>query len=309
MAREMTDHSSAKRIALLVNPDKPRALQVADELRQWLSGRVEIVADNCGGKQLDLAKLQSADFAIVLGGDGTILSTVRKLHDRQVPLIGVNMGKLGFLAEFSVAQLKDCFDQVISDDSLISRRIILDCLISGPDRQDYHTRVVNEVAVIAGPPFRMIEVSVSVGDEHLALCAGDGLVVATSTGSTAYNLSAGGPILASDLSAVVITPLAAHSLSFRPIVLTLNKPIVLRCRRPNARDEDSDGPGRGTAVVSVDGQDNIPLNSSEQVNITPARECFQLVRNPQQGQWRLLNVKLNWGVLPNYDYGDVEEGT
>lgn len=305
----MSAANQATRIILLASPDKPQTQPAARELLEWFSGRAVVPAHNLDGP-IDLDRLPPADFLLILGGDGTILSTVRSLQTKQMPIIGVNMGKLGFLAEFSVAQLKEQFDQIVTDKALISRRLMLHCQISGPSRAEYVTTAVNELAVIAGPPFRMIEVSVSVGAEHLALSAGDGLIVATPTGSTAYNLSAGGPILAPSLQAAVITPLAAHSLSFRPIALDLDKPIILRCRDVR-RESGSLGPAEETgAMVMIDGQINTPINSEDQVTITRSDAVFQLVRNPLQGQFRLLNAKLNWGALPNYspqEFSDVTE--
>lgn len=243
------------------------------------------------------------DYLIVLGGDGTILASVRALGDRQVPVIGVNIGKLGFLAEFSIPQLQEHFERIVADPNLISRRTMLQCRIDGPGRSEsFSTLAVNEVALTAGPPFRMIEVSISIGEEHLALCTGDGLVVATPTGSTAYNLSAGGPILMSTLAAAVITPLAAHSLSFRPVVVDLARDIRLRCRESHARPapDHRDHGCWGAAVVAVDGQVTSPVHAEDTITITRAQPCFHLVHHPQESQWRLLNRKLNWGALPNY---------
>lgn len=290
-----------RRFAVLSNPDKPQARRAGEELAAWLSERAEVVAnESCDG--FDPAALAEADFVVVLGGDGTLLSTVRKLGRRQKPMIGVNMGKLGFLAEFSVEQLKAHFERIVTDDSLVSRRAMLSCSITGPGRQEYKNIAVNEVAVIAGPPFRMIEVSVSVAGEHLANCRGDGLIVATPNGSTAYNLSAGGPLLDPELGAVVITPLAAHSLSFRPIVVHMDKPISIRCpdchkdRDAGAAGERSNEP---TAMVVIDGQDNVPVSKSDEVVVRRLENSFfQLVRNPEQGQWQLLNTKLHWGATP-----------
>ncbi|MCH9022570.1 MAG: NAD(+)/NADH kinase [Planctomycetes bacterium] len=283
-----------KRFAILSNPDKPQALRAGEELAAWLSERAEVIAnESCDG--FDPAVMAECDFVVVLGGDGTILSTVRKLGQCQKPLIGVNMGKLGFLAEFSVEQLKVHFERIVSDDSLVSRRTMLSCRITGPGREEFQSIAVNEVAVIAGPPFRMIEVSVSVDGEHLANCRGDGLIVATPNGSTAYNLSAGGPLLDPDLGAVVITPLAAHSLSFRPIVVHMDKPISIRC--PDCHKGREVGSNEPTAMVVIDGQDNVPVSKSDEVVIRKVEDCFfQLVRNPEQGQWQLLNTKLHWGA-------------
>ena len=287
---------AGKRFIIYCNRDKPHALAFGRELRDWLVGRAQLLADNLD-HTLDLARLPAADFLLVLGGDGTILSTVRTLGENQLPIIGVNIGRLGFLAEFSIKQFQQNFERITNDGHLVSRRVLLCCRFSGPGRPQHQSIAVNELAVIAGPPFRMIEVSVAIGGEHLATTAGDGLIIATPTGSTAYNLSAGGPILEATLPAAVITPLAAHSLSFRPIVLTLDHPITINCRSYHPA-KPAEEPG-GMAVI--DGQENLPLTSRDQIEITRATHQCQLVRNPCQSQWRLLNLKLGWGALPNYE--------
>ena len=289
-----------KKISLYNNPRKPKAHKAAREFKKWLVTKVIIAADNIDG-QLDLTDLPAADYIVVLGGDGTILSTVRAMGARQIPVIGVNMGKLGFLAEFSFAEVEAEFDNIINNQVDISNRIMLDCKITGPDRQDYNVMAVNEVAVIAGPPFRMLEVTVSIAQENLAVCAGDGLIISTPTGSTAYNLSAGGPILAPSLTSAVITPLAAHSLNFRPVVVALDKPINVTCRKyyyhRNAEAGNNDHP----AVAVIDGQVNVPVGKTDNITITQATPRFQLLSNPCHSQWRLLNMKFNWGSPPNYN--------
>ena len=293
-----------KRIVLLASPEKPQAHTAGLQLLPWLEERAQVVAENVSGNNivLDIKSLPEADFVIVLGGDGTILGVVRDIGARQIPIIGVNMGKLGFLAEFTVGEFQRHFEAILDQPHLTTNRSLLHCRITGPNRPCYSSIVVNEVAVTAGPPFRMIEVSVRIGREHLADCAGDGVIVATPTGSTAYNLSAGGPILSVSLQGAVITPLAAHSLSFRPMVIDLDKPIVIHCRDSyqNCPPQD-DNPGPAAVVVMIDGQINTPLRSEDELTITRFDHRFRLVHNPQQSHWRLLSTKLNWGALPNYD--------
>jgi len=295
-----------KKVILLVNLEKTHARDQGRELLDWLGRHAVVVGHNMGGT-LDLATLPEADFLVVLGGDGTILSSARGLQGRELPIIGVNIGKLGFLAEFSIDELKEHFRQIMSDQTLVTRRIMLRCHFLGSDRpDDYKVFAVNELAVIADPPFRMIEVSVSIADEHLALCMGDGLIVSTPTGSTAYNLSAGGPILMSTLTSAVITPMAAHSLTFRPVVVDLDKPIIVQCRdnrHPKAGEADkTDQVNFG--IAAIDGQVTAPLKSQDKIVITRAEPRFLLVRNPRQGQWRLLNTKLHWGKLPKYSFNE-----
>lgn len=290
-----------KRIILLGNRARPETVQTGKELMAWFEPHTDVVADNFS-TPLSADDFPAADFCVVLGGDGTILATVRAMKDRQIPIVGVNMGKLGFLTEFTIKQLHDHWRELIGRPELISRRLILDCRVEGPGRETKNTRAVNEVAVIAGPPFRMIEVSVSVGGEHLAVCSGDGLIVATPTGSTAYNLSAGGPILSPRLQAAVITPLAAHSLSFRPIVVAPDAPIEIRCVEVHpAGYVNHRTVGGFHGVAMVDGQENMPVGPKDVVTVTRAQPQFQLVHNPARGPWQLLNEKLNWGVTPNYE--------
>ena len=297
----MQNKTDKKRIVLLINTDKPQIKDPGRKLLYWLQDRAEILAHNIDNK-LDLSNLPKADFIIVLGGDGTILATVRALGENQIPLIGVNMGKLGFLADFSIEQLMDQFDHITTTQKPYTVRTMLNCRVIGPGHADFCHLVVNEITITAGPPFRMIGVSLSIADEELLCCAGDGLIVATPTGSTAYNLSAGGPILSASIHAAVITPLAAHSLSFRPIVVDLDKPIELRCRDIHKHPQsDAQQQYRSTGTVLViDGQKHTPLTAEDKVIISPAQARFLLVQNPKQSQWRLLSNKLNWAALPNY---------
>ncbi len=287
------------KVVLLANHEKPASMEMGNDLKRWLTGRAQIVADNFQGG-ISVANYQQADLAVVMGGDGTILGTVRSMGTNQIPIIGVNSGKLGFLAEFTLEELKQHFNWITSEAgrSCYTRRIILQAVIQGPHREPFRSMIVNELAVIAGPPFRMIEVSVWIGGEHLALCAGDGLIIATPTGSTAYNLSAGGPILAPTIKGAVITPLAAHSLNFRPIVVDLDKPITVQCRDNRARAGRPIAPHDG--VAAIDGQINTPLHFEDTIEITPSPTEFILIRNPAHSQWQILNAKLHWGELPGY---------
>lgn len=292
-----------KRFVLLASPEKPQARQIGRELLGWLSEQGRIVAENVSRDtaKLDVTALPEADFMVVLGGDGTILSVVRDMGAAQVPIIGVNMGKLGFLAEFSVDDLQKHLGEIMVDSDLTTQRPLLHCSITGANRRPFNSLVVNEIVVTAGPPFRMIEVAVTINDELIALCAGDGIIVATPTGSTAYNLSAGGPLLAVSLQAAVITPLAAHSLSFRPIVIDLERPVVLSAQPSQHDPADAEVNTASSIVAMIDGQVNTPLGSADTVTVTHFDRPFRLVRNPEQSHWRLLSAKLNWGALPNYD--------
>ena len=164
----------------------------------------------------ELALQAGAGRVIVLGGDGTLLGVSRSLGSHQVPLVGVNLGKLGFLAEFTVEELQQQFDRVVSDESLIEQRMLLQVAVLRLRTVRFESLSVNDCVVRAGPPFRMVNLSIAIDGLPLTVVRGDGLIVSTPNGSTAHNLSAGGPIVQSGVKAIVLTPLCPHSLTPPP---------------------------------------------------------------------------------------------
>ena len=275
-------------IAVYANDKKPRAVEVARELLAGPVGEHACVGEVIIG-ELNPDAIKHCGYLMVVGGDGTILSAVRDLNGFQIPIIGVNVGKLGFLARFSIDELVRKFDKLVNAGlNVITDHELLQCELVGPEGTLNSSLVVNEVAVVAGPPFRMIDLSIEIGKDHLSNCAGDGMIISTPIGSTAYNLSAGGPIIASGLETIVITPLAAHSLNFRPVVVGSDQPITIRCNSQDAR-------------VLIDGQVDMTLSKDQHIVINKAKSGFKLVQNPKYSQWQVLNKKLHWGRLPDYN--------
>jgi len=250
----------------------------------------------CPGTQA----LDECDFAIVFGGDGSIISTARRLSKTSVPLIGVNLGKLGFLAEFSVSELKDFFPLLSAGSVPTNKRMMLRCSVFSIDKKDekvekFCSTAVNDIFFTAGPPFRTIELQILVDNQPLAGCVSDGLIISTPTGSTAYNLSAGGPILSPKMEAMAITPICPHSLSFRPIVLNADSTLEVIGIRVN----------KGT-TVSIDGQISMRLETNEIVRIEREDSDFWIVSNPIRTQWDTLATKLRWAEKPKYmEYSDI----
>ncbi len=244
--------------------------------------------------------LKECDYAIVFGGDGSIISTARSVSGASVPVIGVNVGKLGFLAEFSVGELKDLFPALAKGAVPIDRRMMLNCRVSsagkGDDRvEKFCSAAINDIFITAGPPFRTIELRILVDGQPLAGCVSDGLIIATPTGSTAYNLSAGGPIVSPKMAAMVITPICPHSLSFRPIVINADSTIEVLGVRLN----------EGT-TVSIDGQVSLRLSINDVVRVARQKSDFLIVNNPLRSQWDTLATKLRWAEKPKYkEYPDV----
>jgi NAD+ kinase len=159
-----------------------------------------------------------------------------------------------------------------------------------PEREKFHSKAVNDVFITAGPPFRVIEMTIVVDGRHVARCVGDGLIVSTPTGSTAYNLSAGGPILDGSMQAMVITPVCPHSLSFRPIVIDASSVVEVRCTRVN------DG-----TTVSIDGQVSTRLFLHDIVCVAREESSFLVVNNPVRTPWDTLATKLDWAKRPKYE--------
>jgi len=239
--------------------------------------------------QEEASILKKCDYAIVFGGDGSIISTARKLRSASLPVIGVNLGKLGFLAEFSVAELEEYFGHVISGRTQIEKRMVLGCQVLRDGREGFNSSAINDVFVTAGPPSRMIELNISVDGQLLAGCVSDGLIISTPTGSTAYNLSAGGPIVSTKVEAIVITPICPHSLSFRPIVINAKSTVEVIGIRLN----------EGT-TVSIDGQISTRLSAQDVVRVARQTGDFLIVNNPLRNRWDTLATKLSWAEKPKY---------
>ncbi|HIJ66889.1 MAG TPA: NAD(+)/NADH kinase [Planctomycetes bacterium] len=282
---------SKPKLIIFGDPKRRYAAEAVDDFVDFATDKAEIIA-NCfrSPDKSHPDVLKEADFAVVFGGDGTILSTARELSEADVPVIGVNVGKLGFLAQFSSAELKELFGRITSDRLLIEKRMILACVIRSEGAVKFVSTAINDVVIAAGAPFNMIELKVSVQGQSLAGCTSDGIIISTPTGSTAYNLSAGGPILSADLSAIVITPLCPHSLSFRPIVINADSILEIQPIRVNK-----------ATTINLDGQVSHKIQVCDVVKVERHHGSFLVVNNPFRTQWDTLAGKLNWAEKPKYN--------
>lgn len=283
----MADVRPAK-LVIFGDPAKGDVGAAIDEFVGFAKGKAEILA-SCGIDACTADILKEADFAVVFGGDGSIISAARQLSQMNVPVIGVNLGKLGFLAEFSVSELKEYFAGITLGKAKIEKRMMLECRVLSGGEEVFSSAAINDVFITAGPPFSMVELKVSVDGQPLAGCVSDGLVISTPTGSTAYNLSAGGPIISGNVEAMVITPLCPHSLSFRPIVISADSKVEVFGVRVN------DG-----TTVSIDGQFSCKLSAEDVVRVEKDAGDFLVVNNPLRTQWDTLATKLSWAEKPRY---------
>ena len=274
-----------KRVAVVGDGKKTGVRKAAAEVRDWLPGRAEVVLVDLEGRA-DLAALE-ADFLLVFGGDGFLLSVARRLGGRPVPVMGVNFGKLGFIAEYSEGEVREGVERFLAGRALVSSRMMLRVHREGggPPRL-----ALNDAVITGGANPRMIYVEVTLDGERDLNYAGDGLIISTPTGSTAHSLTAGGPILTPGMEGVVLTPICAQALTTRPLVI----PAAMRLRVTLR----TDGPG---GMMTLDGQEVVSLASGDTVTVEGVPGAFLLVRDPGRGFLDILREKLGWGVLPAYE--------
>ncbi|NOX59097.1 MAG: NAD(+)/NADH kinase [Planctomycetes bacterium] len=273
-----------RRVFVLGNPDKGEVPTAMKRLESLVAQHAVLA-----GAELDVlarsAVSANPDVIIVLGGDGTLISVARSLADQQVPLIGVNFGKLGFLTPFLLDELIEHFDSVIAAEAPISKRTMLSVRVSGANGSTtFESLCLNDCVVHAGPPFRMISLSVELDGRSLTQVDGDGIIVCTPTGSTAHNMSAGGPILMSQVEGMVLTPMNAHSLTHRPLVINASSQLVIEVSECNP----------GTTAI-MDGQVQCPLTQGDRIHIQLAKPRVSVVLNPRDAKWESLVSKLHWG--------------
>ena len=302
----MPEKKSLPKLVIFGDLKKQGVSEAIDEFLGFAKGKAQIVANYGIGdlKQTctnalspeDTEVLKKCDYAIVFGGDGSIISTARNVSKASLPVIGVNVGKLGFLAEFSVSELEDFFPRLKKGTVPVDKRMMLKCRVFSDCREEkFCSAAINDIYITAGPPFRMIELKILVDGQPLAGCVTDGLIISTPTGSTAYNLSAGGPILSPKIEAVVITPICPHSLSFRPIVINADSRIEVFGVKVN----------EGT-TISIDGQVSLNLTINDVVRVGKEDSDFLIVNNPLRSKWDTLATKLSWAERPKYkQYPDV----
>lgn len=308
---ETADVGECPRVIILANRSKEQVTEALESFRPWLAERAEIVAEphvyELGD---DAAALPAADLALVLGGDGTVLAQARVLVDLQVPLLGINFGKLGFLAEFSIDDVKKHWDRITCGNCRQSRRMMMrvlafeagapefngdtvgpSCDIGAMPDPVFDTLAMNDAVITAGPPYRMIEIELAiepkVSGTSAATFSGDGVIVATPSGSTAYNIAAGGPIVSPGIDGMIVSAICPQSLAFRPIVFDASCAVWLLMHRANP----------GTTLV-IDGQKSCSIEPGMQIMITKHGKTLPLIHNPDLNYWKMLAQKMHWAARP-----------
>ncbi|MGH2374024.1 MAG: NAD(+)/NADH kinase [bacterium] len=284
------------RIGMLVNPARfssyPQAPALLARALDLLDERGAVVRMNAAGAALanrkDLAAsdtdlVEASDLLVVLGGDGTILSAAR-LSGGRVPILGVNMGGFGFLAEVALDDLPAAIDRVTAGASSIDERAMLSAEIADGETVRRRCLALNDMVVAKTGVARLVRVAIWVNGEHLSTYPADGVIVATPTGSTAYSLSAGGPIVHPHVDVLVVTPISPHTLTARPVVVSGGATVAVEPLEPG-----------DDVQLSVDGQESFPLRVGERVIVRRAEVRARLVRLRPPSFYSILRTKLAWG--------------
>jgi len=282
------------RVVLIANHAKPEVTSALNDLWPWLGERATIVAEYACNDDDGPIEHENIDLVIVLGGDGTLLSQARRVVDLEAPIVGVNFGKLGFLTEFSPEELRELWPEIAAADAHVSPRLMLEARVfAGPDHAEpvFTSMAMNDCVITAGAPFRMIDLELSINpDRHSeggTTFGGDGVVISTPTGSTAYNASAGGPIIAPDVDGIVVTPICPQSLSFRAIVAHGADQMLVHLLTANP----------GTTLV-IDGQVSHTLAAGSVLKVRSYPRRIRIVKNPRLGYWKRLARKMHWAAGP-----------
>jgi NAD+ kinase len=275
-------HAGARpRAYLLGSGDRPNLRAEAERLRPVIDQNVEVILEDFQyQKDLDQS---AADMAIVLGGDGSILRAALQMQERQIAILGVNLGKLGFLASVAPTDLAKVLPEVVRGECRVVEHIMFRCTVYSDGEKVAETLGLNEVAILAGPPFALLNADLYVDAELATTYACDGLIISTPVGSTAHSLSAGGPILRKTLAAFVICPICPHTLTVRPVVDTADRVYDVVVPQPN----------EGTMVV-VDGRPLWRLAPNDQVRVVRARPTFKMIEPRGQSYYHTLRDKLGW---------------
>lgn len=278
---------------IISKPNRELLSSVVPPLIQWLRGqKIEVLVDqetqecvDCGSPAVARDAIAAqVDLLIVLGGDGTLLSAARALGNHKVPILAVNLGGLGFLTSVTLDELYPLLEQVLAGKHRTSERMMLDAEIVRDGQSAKRQCALNDAVANKGAVARMLDFDVSVNGDAIGRYRADGIIVATPTGSTAYSLAAGGPIMDPDLDAFIITPICPHMLTNRPLVI----PGTAKVELDFAAADDP-------VYITLDGQIGFELKANDRVAITKSSNRVALIRPPRKTYFEVLRNKLRWG--------------
>ena len=274
-------------VGIVVKPGHAEAMATAAELSAWLSIRgIDQASETLSADEIrpDRAPTMKADLIVVLGGDGTMISTARLVGDADVLVLGINYGSLGYLTDFRIEEMFPALELIVAGEYEVDRRVMLDAEHWRGGEKLNTGRVLNDVVINKSALARIIEIEVKLNELFVNSFRADGLIVSTPTGSTAYNLSAGGPIVYPSMNAVVLTPICPFTLTNRPIVVPDQAQIELKLENENEG-----------VFLSLDGQTGYTMKAADRVVIRKSETAFNLVHPANRNYFDVLRDKLKWG--------------
>ncbi len=287
------------RFGLYANFERPDASEAVNCVINWCkkNGHEAFFCDKIVNRITDETEsipcedlVGNADIVISLGGDGTILATARTLGTSEIPILGINLGSLGFLTQVTLDNLENDLNRVVSGSYQIEKRMVLSSrVITGDDMVLPYA--LNDVVIDKGSVSRVINLSLYADDEYISSYTADGMVIATPTGSTAYSLATGGPILKPNMNALIVSPISPFSLTSRPIVFPAETILEVRIRSEH-----------GSALLTIDGQVATKFSSQGTIQVSKAAHCVRFIRFSENSFFDILRRKLHWGKLPVVDY-------
>lgn len=279
------------RLGIITKPNEPRAAELAAHIAEWAAAHEINLFVNNRVRDLPPGTFSASareiadhcDLLIVLGGDGTMISTARLVAGRGTPVLGINLGTLGYLTEFAMDEAMPALEYVVRGEYEVDKRTMLDWQVLRDGDQVGGGSALNDVVLNKSALARIIDIDCWVGSHYVTGYRADGLIVATPTGSTAYNLSAGGPIIAPATEAISICPICPHTLTNRPLVLPFSVEIALQM---NTHEQE--------VMLTADGQIGLPLMAGDRVEIRKSEKTFNTVCANDRDYFEILRSKLRW---------------
>lgn len=280
-----------KTVHVVCKREKKDALEIAGEIIRRFGDENRIVLEEEAASQIGYSNRfemehvgEDADVIVVLGGDGTLLSVSRHGKGSEVPIIGVNLGSLGFLTETSIEEFATTLNKVLRDDFKISKRIMLDVRVVREGDPIFGITILNDAVITKDALARIIDIETYVNEEYLTTYKADGLIVSTPTGSTGYSMAAGGPLIYPSLTNLIVTPICPHTLTNRPIILP--ESVVIRAVLKSMNEK---------VILTLDGQVGFPLECADEVIVKKSNHFVHLIKSASRGYFEILRTKLKWG--------------
>lgn len=279
-------------VGIISNLDKDENLEITRNIIDWFKNKqINIFYDDQISAELSITEarycnddlFKKSDLIVVLGGDGTLLNVARQASCNQVPLFGINLGHLGFLTETEVDDMYAAFERLIIGDYKIEKRLMLEAFVEDDNQSTRNFIALNDIVITKGNFARIVSYSFYVNDNFVDLLTADGIVVSSPTGSTAYSLSAGGPIVAPDVDALIVTPICPHTLHSRPIIVSSNDLVRVAVSKSNNTD----------IIMTVDGQEGIRLKPGDIVTVKKSRYYANLVKLNDRNFFDVLRGKMS----------------